>query len=230
MVNFCANIMNYLSIPISFLWVLGISVFPFGQLSHRLKVTWHWLRFRLDSSLSGNSGSLSLTPVIFDSSKDILLSLVFLLPLLTLRIIRYTRLHTNKNRQNQGNDHTRGIVVVISKDLDNEMHSYKMIHFLTIYEIYRYTWLSFMMKNVLNLLLFHLACICFDYIQPMIISTASICKIFCIYSHFNLWTKIRRTVTQQKQESPTNELFQLISLLFLALFCHKLIVVSKIPD
>ena len=135
LVNFCANIMNYLSMPISCLWVLGISVFPCGQLSHRLKVTWHWLRFRLDSSLSGNSGSLSLTPVIFDSSKDILLSLVFLLPLLTLRIIRYTRLHTNKNRQNQGNDHTRGIVVVISKDLDNEMHSYKIIHFLTIYEI-----------------------------------------------------------------------------------------------
>ena len=136
MVNFCANIMNYLSMPMSFLWVLGISVFPCGQLSHRLKVTWTWLRFRLDSSLSGNAGSLSLTPVIFDSSKDILLSLVFLLPLLTLRIIRYTRLHTNKNKQNQGNDHTRGIVVVISKDLDNEMHSYKMIHFLNIYEIF----------------------------------------------------------------------------------------------
>ena len=132
MVNFCANIMNYLSMPISFLWVLGISVFPFGQLSHRLKVTWHWLRFRLDSSLSGNSGALSLTPVIFDSSKDLLLSLVFL-RLLTLRIIRYTRLHTNKNVANEGNDHARSIVIVISKDLDNEMHNYKMVHFLTIF-------------------------------------------------------------------------------------------------
>ena len=119
--------------PISFLWILGISAYACGQLSHRLKVTWHWLRFRFDSSLSANSVSLFLTPVIFDSSKEVLLSLVFLL-LLTLRIIRYTRLHTNKNRQNQGNDHTRGIVIF--KDLDNKMQSYKMIHFHAIYEMF----------------------------------------------------------------------------------------------
>ena len=149
-VIFCVHKMKYRSMPISFLWVLGVSVFTRGQLSHQSKVRWHWLRFRLDSSLSGHSGSLSLTPAIFDSSVEILLSIVLLLPLI-LKMIRYTRLHTSKIVRNKGK-YQRCIVIVNLNDLDKEMYSYKVTHFLT---ISRYPWFSFMVIKVLNLQLFH---------------------------------------------------------------------------